>query len=109
MSGGFFIGSKAPRTRRGQQKQIFAIARSYDLTNDDLATIASAILGRTVESLSQDQGFSDEEMFVLWCVIRGNSEVNIARDTNGNLDKLMAQMQESETKDASEKSRWLNL
>ena len=106
----FRIGSKAPSTRRGQQRQIFAIARSYDLTSDDLATIASQILGRTVDSISHESGFTDEEMFVLWCVLRGNSEVNSARLYNGNLAKLFTTIQELDVDDVEDDDNsWLNL
>lgn len=86
----FHIGSKAPRTRYGQQRQVFAIAGRYGL-KDELTTIASEILGRKVESLSENEGFSDREMFVLWCVMRGSGLVNKARLTSsndGNLEEM---------------------
>ena len=106
----FHIGSKAPRTRRQQQQQIFAIARSYELTSDDLTTIASEILGRTVDSISQESGFSDIEMFVLWCVMRGTSAVNTARLYSGNLDKLADKLRELDDDVLShDDESWLNL
>lgn len=85
--GSFHIGAKAPRTRLSQQKQVFAIAGRYGI-RDELTTIASEILGRKVESLSADEGFTDREMFVLWSVMRGSGLVNKARLTSSNKGNL---------------------
>lgn len=106
---GFYIGNKAPRTRRGQQRQIFALARAYRLTKDDLCVIASEMLGREVPSIASVNGFSDEEMFVLWTIMRGVSTVNIARFFSGSLDDLFQQIDELDESEEEEIDiEWLN-